>query len=38
VTIEGPADALVAAVTTPGTRAAQRLRVDGERRQVDEFL
>jgi DNA-binding HxlR family transcriptional regulator len=37
VTIEGPADALVAAVTTPGTRA-QRLRVDGERRQVDELL
>jgi hypothetical protein len=37
VTIEGPADALVAAVTTPGTRA-HRLRVHGERRQVDGFL
>jgi hypothetical protein len=38
VTIEGPADALVAAVTTPGSPAAQRLRVHGERRHVDELL
>lgn len=38
VTIEGPPDAVTAAVTTPGSRPAQRLKVGGESRKVDELV
>ena len=38
VTIEGSADALAAAVAEPGSPAAQRLEVRGDRRQVDQLL
>jgi DNA-binding HxlR family transcriptional regulator len=38
VIIEGPPDALAAAIATPASRAARRLRVRGERRQVDQLL
>jgi DNA-binding HxlR family transcriptional regulator len=38
VTIEGPPDALAAAITTPGSSAARRADVRGDRRQVEHLL
>ena len=38
VTIEGPPDALAAAVITPGSRAARKLKIRGDNRQVAELL
>jgi hypothetical protein len=38
VTIEGSPDALAAAVAAPGSPAAGRVQVQGDRRNVDQLL